>query len=435
MIKFLDKFLELKNEEEGTKKFTLLAVVILTVGLAFLSISGAFAKSSGDLISLTWIPRVAYACVVLGLELLAAVLFMRAMRAQDKVRMWVCLAVLPFLVWANVQNAKDGLHFIMPNTFGESSVVLNAKADLAAEEAVTLQKAQDNAVGGTGEELERVRKEIADLKTEQQLMASMSPEGISKAQKSLIAQGLYFGTVDGISEDKTESAMRARGEAITRELATLKAREDGLMQGQASPVMAANTNKRLEEIANRDKARVAADAELRAEIIFWVAEFARNLLLWAAVTSVSAAAVSNALRRAEEIENAEHEAKLAAIRAAMAVAATPSEPVKPVVAEPPPTEAEPEPAAAAAVEEPETLELNQPAPEAAPEAAPEPEPVAVPPPPEPVEVQHPGARAGGQASQHLRKANSRDIVFVVGDWRARDAVRVAAQAAAKIAAE
>ena len=38
----------------------------------------------------------------------------------------------------------------------------------------------------------------------------MSPEGISKAQKSLIAQGLYFGTVDGISESKTESAMRAR---------------------------------------------------------------------------------------------------------------------------------------------------------------------------------------------------------------------------------
>lgn len=390
MTKFLNAFLELKNEDEGTKKFTLLAVVILTTGLAFLSISGAFAKSSGDLISLTWIPRVAYACVVLGLELLAAVLFMRAMRAQDRVRMWVCLAVLPFLVWANVQNAKDGLHFIMPNVFGESSIVLNAKADLAAEEAATLQTAQDAAVGGTGAELERVRTQIAELKTEQQLMASMSPEGISKAQSLLLAQGLYFGSVDGIRQDKTESAMRARGEAIQGELATLKAREDGLMQGQASPVMQANTDKRLEEIANRDKARVAADAELRAEIIFWVAEFARNLLLWAAVTSVSAAAISVARKREDELAEAEHQNKLAELYAKRVQPAAPAP-----VAEP-----EPAPVAepiAAAAPEPEPLELNTPAP---PEA--------------PAEETYPSWRPGLMAANHAKAAKkAREEAYIV----------------------
>jgi hypothetical protein len=393
MTKFLNAFLELKNEDEGTKKFTLLAVVILTTGLAFLSISGAFAKSSGELISLTWIPRFAYACVVLGLELLAAVLFMRAMRAQDRVRMWVCLAVLPFLVWANVQNAKDGLHFIMPNVFAESSVVLNAKADLAAEEAATLKTAQDAAVGGTGQELERVRTQIAELKTEQQLMASMSPEGISKAQKSLLAQGLYFGRVDGISEDKTESAMRARGEAIQGELATLKAREDGLMQGQASPVLAANTNKRLEEIANRDKARVAADAELRAEIIFWVAEFARNLLLWAAVTSVSAAAISTARRREEELADAEHQNKLAALYAQRIQPAAPA-----AAPEPEPVRApEPQPVAAA---EPEPLVLDTPAP---------PEPVQP-----PAEEAYPSWRPGLMAANHARAAKkAREEAYIV----------------------
>lgn len=404
MTKWLNAFLELKNEDEGTKKFTLLAVFILTAGLAFLSISGAFAKSSGDLISLAWIPRVAYASVVLGLELLAAVLFMRAMRAQDKVRMAVCLAVLPFLVWANVQNAKDGLHYIMPDTFGESSIVLNAKADLAAEQAVTLQAAQDTAVGGTGDELERVRTSIAELKTEQQLMTSMSPEGISKAQKSLIAQGLYFGTVDGISESKTESAMRARGEAITRELATLKAREDGLMQGQASPVMQANTDKRIEEITQRDKARVAADAELRAEIIFWVAEFARNLLLWAAVTSVTASAVAVLRRREDELAELEHQNRLAALRAQPMAPAPVPEPA-PVV----------EPIAAVAPE-PEPLELNQPLP---------------PPPPPEMTDQQRRARAGGLAAGQAKAAAKAERLLIVGDWEVRDADMQAARMAAQ----
>lgn len=399
MTKWLNAFLELKNEDEGTKKFTLLAVFILTAGLAFLSISGAFAKSDagGNLIALNWIPsvipRVAYACVVFGLELLAAVLFMRAMRAQDRVRMAVCLIVLPFLVWANVQNAKDGLHFIMPNTFGESSVVLNAKADLAAEEAVTLQNAQDAAVGGTGNELERVRTAIAELKTEQQLMTSMSPEGISKAQKSLIAQGLYFGTVDGISESKTESAMRARGEAITRELATLKAREDGLMQGQASPVMQANTDKRLEAIAQRDKARVAADAELRAEIIFWVAEFARNLLLWAAVTSVTATAVGVLRRREEELAELEHQNKLATLRG------------------------EGQPSAPAATPEPEELVLQTPI---------EPEP---PREPEFSDAQRWGREGAKQAKINREAEKARQAqVFVIGPESSLDeAVKVAAE--------
>jgi hypothetical protein len=408
MTKWLNAFLELKNEDEGTKKFTLLAVFILTFGLAFLSISGAFAKSDagGEFFALNWIPsvipRVAYACVVLGLELLAAVLFMRAMRAQDRVRMAVCLAVLPFLVWANVQNAKDGLHFIMPNTFGESSVVLNAKADLAAEEAVTLQNAQDTAVSGTGEELERVRTQIAELKTEQQIMASMSPEGISKAQSLLLAQGLYFGSVDGIRQDKTESAMRARGEAIQGELATLKAREDGLMQGQASPVMRANTNKRIEEITQRDKARVAADAELRAEIIFWVAEFARNLLLWAAVTSVTATAVAVLRRREDELAELEHQNRLAALRA------------QPTPAAPAP---EPEPVAepiAAVAPEPEPLELTQPAP-----------------PPSEMTTRQRSARQAGLETQQQRRAAKAEKLLTVGDWEARDADMQAARMAAQ----
>lgn len=376
-----NRFLELKNEDEGTKKITFFAVIILTFGLAFLSISGAFAKSSGD--GGAWIPRVAYAVVVFGLELLAAVLFTRAMRAQDKFRMVVCLAVLPFLTWANVQNAKDGLRFIMPEVFGHSSVVLNERANLAAEEAGTLGQAQQAAIASTGGELERVRTQIAELKTEQQIMASMSPEGISKAQSLLLAQGLYFGSVDGIRQDKTESAMRARGEAIQGELATLKAREDGLMAGQASPVQQATTDKRIEEIEMRAAAAEAADAELRADIIFWVAEFARNLLLWAAVTGVTASGIATLRRREDELAELAHQRERARIIAEMNAAAAPAAAPEPVAVEaqlaPEPVEAPPAP-----VHEPEPLVLDQPAP-----------------PPEPAPAPLQSARKGGKnASQH-----------------------------------
>lgn len=411
-----NRFLELKNEDEGTKKITFFAVIILTFGLAFLSISGAFAKSSGD--GGAWIPRVAYAVVVFGLELLAAVLFTRAMRAQDKFRMMVCLAVLPFLTWANVQNAKDGLRFIMPEVFGHSSVVLNERANLAAEEAGTLGQAQQAAIASTGGELERVRTQIAELKTEQQVMASMSPEGIGKAQSLLLAQGLYFGSVDGIRQDKTESAMRARGEAIQGELATLKAREDGLMAGQASPVQQATTNKRLEEIEMRAAAAEAADAELRADIIFWVAEFARNLLLWAAVTGVTASGIATLRRREDELAELAHQRERGRIIAEMnATAAPPAAPVEatpapePVASEAPIT---PEPAP---IPEPEPMVLDTPAPPVEPELTP---------------AQQRG-RAGGLATAQARKANraKTERLILVPSFVARDAEAEAAKVAAE----
>ncbi len=348
MTKFLDKFLEFKNEADATRKFALLAVVIITLGLASLSVTGIIATATWTFMSA--LPTLGLILAVLGAEALATVAFIRTLTAPTMARKIAGSLIFLGLAAIGVHNAENGAKTVWPDRYAVSSGKLSAQADLAGEEAATLKTAQTAAIGGTSGELERVRTEIAQLKTEQGVMASQSPEGIEKAQSLLLAQGLYFGSVDGIRQDKTESAMRARGEAIQGEMATLKAREDGLMQGQASPVMQANTDKRLEQIDNADKAAAAFWAWFWLILMLCTLEGARSLSLWALITDIQSGDVDIERQRAKELADAEHANKLAALRANMAPA-----PVEaPVIAAAP----EPPPAAI-----PEPVEMPAPAPD------------------------------------------------------------------------
>lgn len=403
MTKWLNAFLEFKNEANATRKFALFAVVIITLGLVSLSVTGIVATADWNFLSV--LPILGLILAVIGAELMATVAFVRALAAPTLKRKIAGYVISLGLAWVGVHNAENGAHVVWPDRFAESSGSLAARAQLAGEEAATLGEAQKAAIGGTGAELERVRTQIAELRTEQQLMASMSPEGISKAQSLLLAQGLYFGSVDGIRQDKTESAMRARGEAIQGELATLKQREDGLMQGQASPVLQANTDRRLEEINLMDMAAQAFWAALWLAVMLWTLEGCRSLGLWALVTDVTGADVNRDRERENEIAEAEHAVRLAAIRAA-AVPAPPAPEIAPAAI----PDVRPVPAPVV-----EDLILTEPA-----QLEPEPSAQAL------------GARAGGQASQHMRKAAKVENLFIVGDWRARDAVRAEA---ARVAAE
>ena len=408
MTKWLNTFLEFKNEANATRKFALFAVVIITLGLISLSVTGIVATAHWTWLS--FLPIVGLILAVVGAELMSTVAFVRALAAPTLKRKVAGYVISLGLAWVGVHNAENGVRVVWPDRFAESSSSLSMKAQLAGEEAATLKTAQDAAVGGTGAELERVRTQIAELKTEQQLMTSMSPEGISKAQKSLISQGLYFGVVDGISEQKTESAMRARGEAITREMGTLKAREDGLMRGQASPVQQATTDTRLKQIDLLTMAEAAFWAAVWLAVMLWTLEGCRSLGLWALVTDVTGSDVARDKERQAELDELEHQNRLAALRAAGVVAPTPAaEPAPAVTPEPvvaaPETVAEPEP---------EPLELTQPAPVV----------------PEMTEQQR-RARAGGLEAQQQRRAAKAEKLLVVGDWEARDADAQAARMAAQ----
>jgi len=401
--KFLDKFLEFKNEADATRKFALFAVVIITLGLASLSVTGIVATANWTWLS--FLPILGMIVAVLGAELLATVAFIRMLTASTTWRKVAGAFIFVGLAAVGVHNAENGAKVVWPDRFAESSTSLAAKAALAGEEAGTLGTAQQAAIAGTGAELERVRTQIAELKTEQQIMASMSPEGISKAQSLLLAQGLYFGSVDGIRRDKTESAMRARGEAIQAELATLKAREDGLMAGQASPVQAATTDRRLSEIELADRASQAFWAWVWLIFMLCTLEAARSLSLWALITDISANDARRDRERSDELAELRHQQEVAALRGQMV-------PVAPPVAvgppPPPPPEPEPEPAPEAP-QEPLTL-VDPPAPEL----------------PELTAAQR-AARQGGLAAQHERRAAKTERLLVIGPVSTFDQMKVAAE--------
>jgi hypothetical protein len=388
MGKFLDKFLEFKNEADATRKFALLAVVIITLGLASLSVTGIIATATWTWLSV--LPTLGLIIAVLGAEALATVAFIRTLTAPTMARKVAGALIFIGLAAIGVHNAENGAHVVWPDRFAVSSGRLAAEAELAGEEAATLGKAQEAAIGGTGAELERVRTEIANLKTEQAVMASASPEGIKSAQRLLLAQGLYFGSVDGIAEQKTESAMRARGEAIQREMATLKAREDGLMSGQASPVQQANTDKRLLQIENADRAAAAFWAWFWLIVMLCTLEGARSLSLWALITDLQGKNVDLERQRADEIAELEHQNRLAALRASQVAPAAPA----------------PEPAPAAI-----------------------PEPVAASPEPPPVEAdtQHFRNMALASAQSRAAKKAKADTFIPVPSLVERDAAKVAAE--------
>ena len=411
MGKFLDSFLTFKNEADSTRRFALFAVIIITLGLASLSVTGVVATAKWTWLSA--LPVIALVCAVLGAELLATVAFIRMLTASTMSRKVAGAFIFLGLAAVGVHNAENGAKVVWPERFAESSASLNAKAALAGEEAATLGVAQQAAISGTGAELERVRTQIAELRTEQTVMASMSPEGISKAQSLLLAQGLYFGSVDGIRRDKTESAMRARGEAIQGELATLKAREDGLMQGQASPVQQATSDRRLLQIQQADAANAAWWAWLWLIIMLCTLEGARSLSLWAYITDISSTDAKRDREWTDELAALRHQQERARIiaetNAAVAAYSAPAAP---------PSEAEP----VAAIEPP-------PEPEPTPEPIPDPEPLVLVDPVPEMTPQQRAARQGGLAAQHERRAAKTERLLVIGPVSTIDAIQ------AKVAAE
>jgi hypothetical protein len=282
-------FLKAESEESATQAAAFIAVCIITIGLATMNVMGVLAGSQGSSIG-QWIIRVSLAIIVCGAELLAAVILVRVMLAPNWWRRVAGALILIGVAWACIQNGKRAVHLIYPE-FAESAALLEAKAGIAGTEAGLIAEARGKAIDATPQELARVRTDIAALKAEQQLMSSQSPEKVKEAQSLLIAQGKYFGRVDGIRAELTEAAMRSRGEEISRELTNLGLREEALAAGAvtaAAGVAAAATNPAVLQADLADRARKAREATIWVEVMLWVFELARTFGLWALVTTITA---------------------------------------------------------------------------------------------------------------------------------------------------
>lgn len=259
------------REKRVMKYWAGAGIAVITLGLLGLNTTGAYGASGGN-----WL----YTMSVAGAEILVAVAFGFTVLAQTWLRRIVCGIIFAVLLWACIENGKLAIQRSFSDVFVDTSEALRAKAAVAEAEAVELDGMKLDVRANAGEDLSRVRNEIAELKLELELMTSETR--IAEAQTRLAAMGLYTGRIDGIRADLTENAMRARGESIRRRLAVLEEREAsaGTITGVASAEDPAAA-KRIEAIRLRTQADEVDYRTFWMHLILIALEGARSFGVWA----------------------------------------------------------------------------------------------------------------------------------------------------------
>lgn len=246
-----------KMSEIGwTQAFACGAIIIITLFLGLLNITGAWVASG----------NVFYTGVVAGVELLAAVCLVLILDAPTRARKIVGSIVFAALIYVCVENGKMAIQESFSGIFVESPEALRAKAALAQDDAKALQSEAPAS-------REAVANEIAELKVELELMTSQTR--ISDAQTRLTALGLYTGRIDGKRENLTEDAMRKRGEQIRNRLEVLTARSES----KATP----SSDKGIEAIELNAKAREIDERTTWMNLLLIAVEGARSAGFWAFV--------------------------------------------------------------------------------------------------------------------------------------------------------
>lgn len=202
-------FLPQWSETGWTRLIAGFAIVLLTLSLAALNVSGAWIASN----------NVFYTIVICGVEILAAttlVLVLAAPTWPRKIVGGVCMGVIICIAVANgqisVSNSFAG-KFKDEKGALQSADALRKQADIADTDASAL-KTSDPVQRNTDAE------ELAKLKTEQDLLSS--PNRTKEAQTHLMALGYNTGkTVDGIDDKLTAEARKNRGDIVAKRIGVL----------------------------------------------------------------------------------------------------------------------------------------------------------------------------------------------------------------------
>lgn len=406
----------MKDEAEGTRLIAFWACVAITFGLALVSLFGVWAEDGEAVTFWIFVGKIFWSIAIVGAEFLVAMALQRALIAPSKARKVGGVIVFCMLAYFCVGNVERGVHAMYPTVFKSDTQQLKDLAALAGTQSADIKSAAGTAIGDIPTQLANVRGEIAKLEAEQKLIAGDGTEaGIKRSQRHLQSITYYEGEIDGLWEQETKDAALRRGNEIKADLEVKKALVTQLESGQSvtTTAVASNTQdtKKIEiEAAARKREAFGSQVLLGA----WTLEGARSLGWIVFLSLLTVGAVSSTLRRQEELDELEHQQRLAALRAN----ADPAPPAPPPVAvEPPPPpippqEPEPEPAA---TPEPEPLVLVDPVPE--PVAAPELPPV------------NQGSRKGGKNASLMKAAAkaARNRVLILADRSDAQVMKVAAE--------
>lgn len=397
----------MKDEAEGTRLIAFWACVAITFGLALVSLFGVWAEDGEAITFWIFVGKVFWSIAVVGAEFLVAMALQRALIAPTKARKAGGVIVFIMLAVFCVGNVERGVHAMYPTVFKSDTQRLRDLAALAGTQATDITAAASTAISSIPQQLATARADLAKLEAELKLISASdgTETSIKNAQRHLQGLNYYDGNIDGKWEELTKAAVQRRGSEISADLELKRNIIKGLESGVPVTTTATASNDASEtKIENDAKARKRETFGNQVLLGAWTLEGARSLGWIVFLSLLTVGAVSTTLRRQDEIDDLEHQAKLAAIRAGMASSAPPA----PVEAPSAPAE-EPAP-----IPEPEPLVLDEPA-------------------PAPVEEQSPSWRPGILAANHARAAKKAQAgkYVLVPSLVARDAEMQAAKLAAE----
>lgn len=333
-------FLDPANEDRDTKVVTFWAIAAITLGLCGVSVYGIWAQPGNA------VGKVFYTLPVVGAEVLCAYAVLRAIQSPTRFRMVLALVTTIGLSWYCVHNVERGIKLAYPELYAEDAQAMKDRAALYATEAEKLGDQAVSAKDDLREDRRLLRQDIAKLEGEQELMTARTAERIMTAQKLLQSKGLYKGAVDGKDEELTAAARREYGETIQTQLESLKRQEAALGVSLSSGAVEASSSRREDTIKQEARAR-ERDREGRLLTIgTWVLEVSRGLGGFLFLGSATVAGLSRLRKLQDDIEAAQLQAKLDALKTPKPAApeVEPAETEAMPLSEPVAVEAEPDPA-------------------------------------------------------------------------------------------
>lgn len=253
------------KERDFYGRIMVAAIIMVSLGLAGLSISGAWLLSNKN---------IAYTGLIFGFELVALSALTMIVFAANKIRRIAGWAIFIATVTVCVINAERAIK----NSFGldGSAATMRIEADLLDEKAERQTVASATAEVDAKAEQKRLREEVAALNLELDLMTSQTR--VKEAQSRLKALGLYTGAIDGLREELTEQAMLARGESIRKEMALLKQQMEDPADVEVSGTA---DGMRLQAAELRDKANKVDGSDVWVRATLVAAELIRSFAVWA----------------------------------------------------------------------------------------------------------------------------------------------------------
>lgn len=293
----------MSGENEAETKYMkyglLLFLVILSLAIGLFNTWGAWVRTDGNHF---------WTGMVIGAEGMMLFMFGLAVLAATPLRIIAGFVLWFGLAWFCVQNGKFAVQEMFSEVYVEDPQTLRQQADILQAQIPAMEAAALKAENSRGDELSRVRRQIAELEEEQELMLvevadpTAYNRQVQRAQQSLQAKGEYAGQLDGIYGPLTRQAMLSRGSDIGREVGILRRQESALNPAAAIGTEEININEisavGVALTPAQKAAAAAAKLDEQADEIdalnkwggnaLWIVEAVRSLTLWALIMTMTA---------------------------------------------------------------------------------------------------------------------------------------------------